>query len=162
MKRTSFESMPCPLARALEHLSDSWNALILREAFYGATRFDEFESTLGIASNTLTRRLKDMTGAGLFERRLYNAKPPRYEYVLTEKGKDLRPVLLTLLQWGNKYSKPPGASVHLVDTATGNPVELALIDAVTGDRIGGRHKVVGRSSGGRAQQSYPFPDSTSL
>ncbi len=162
MKRTSFESMPCPLARALEHLSDSWNALILREAFYGATRFDEFEATLGIASNTLTRRLKDMTARGLFERRLYNHKPPRYEYILTAKGKDLRPVLLTLLQWGNKYSNPPGVSVHLVDTLTGTPVELALIDAVTGERIGRRHKVVGRSSRVKAQQSYPFPENTHL
>jgi hypothetical protein len=103
-----------------------------------------------------------MTAGGLFERRLYNEKPPRHEYVLTQKGKDLRPVLLTLLQWGNKYSKPPGSSVHLVDTVTGNPVELALIDAVTGERLGGRHKVVGRSSGGRAQQRYPFPDNTHL
>lgn len=160
MKRTSFESMPCPLARALEHLSDSWNALILREAFYGATRFDEFEAALGIASNTLTRRLKDMTAGGLFERRLYNKKPPRYEYVLTGKGRDLRPVLLTLLQWGNKYSNPPGSSVRLVDTQTGNPVELALIDGLTGERIGSRHKVLRSGPHGKTQQSYPFPDTT--
>jgi DNA-binding HxlR family transcriptional regulator len=160
MKRTSFESMPCPLARALEHLSDSWNALILREAFYGSTRFDEFESALGIASNTLTRRLKDLTAGGLLERRLYNEKPPRYEYVLTEKGRDLRPVLLTLLQWGNKYCNAPGASVRLVDTVTGNPVDLALVDSLTGEKIGARHKVLRRVHHGTPLQSYPFPDNT--
>jgi DNA-binding HxlR family transcriptional regulator len=160
MKRTSFDSMPCPLARALEHLSDSWNALILREAFYGATRFDEFETALGIASNTLTRRLKDMTAGGLFERRLYSSKPPRYEYVLTTKGRDLRPVLLTLLQWGNKYSQPAGSAVRLVDTRTGSAVELALIDSHTGERIGPRHKVLRDGPSGTTQQSYPFPDST--
>jgi DNA-binding HxlR family transcriptional regulator len=140
-------------------LSDSWNALVLREAFYGSTRFDEFESALGIASNTLTRRLKDLTAGGLLERRLYNTKPPRYEYVLTDKGRDLRPVLLTLLQWGNKYSNPPGASVRLIDTLSGNPVELALVDIVTGEKIGPRHKVVRRLPSGKSLQSYPFPDS---
>ena len=160
MKRTSFESMPCPLARALEHLSDSWNALILREAFYGSTRFDEFEGALGIATNTLTRRLKDMTAGGLFERRLYNDRPPRYEYVLTEKGRDLRPVLLTLLQWGNKYSNVPGSSVHLIDTVTGDPVELALVDSSTGEKIGSRHKVLRRVRHGKSLQTYPFPDNT--
>ena len=162
MKRTSFESMPCPLARALEHLSDSWNALILREAFYGSTRFDEFESALGIASNTLTRRLKDLTAGGLLERRLYNEKPPRHEYVLTEKGRDLRPVLLTLLQWGNKYCNAPGASVRLVDTVTGNPVELALVDGLTGEKIGSRHKVLRRVHHGKPLQSYPFPNNTPI
>jgi DNA-binding HxlR family transcriptional regulator len=151
--------MPCPLARALEHLSDSWNALILRDAFYGSTRFDEFEGALGIASNTLTRRLKDLTAGGLLERRLYSKKPPRYEYLLTDKGRDLRPVLLTLLQWGNKHSNPPGASVRLIDTLTGNPVELALIDSLTGEKIGARHKVLRRMPNGKSLQSYPFPDS---
>ena len=152
--------MPCPMARALEHLSDSWNALILRDAFYGSTRFDEFESALGIASNTLTRRLKDLVAGGLLERRLYQKKPPRYAYVLTEKGRDLRPVLLTLLQWGNKYSNPPGVSVRLVDTLSGNPVELALVDSVTGEKIGSRHKVVRGVPNGKSLRSYPFPDST--
>jgi DNA-binding HxlR family transcriptional regulator len=162
MKRTSFESMPCPLARALEHLSDSWNALILREAFYGCTRFDEFEAGLGIATNTLARRLKDMTAGGLFERRRYSDKPPRYEYVLTDKGRDLRPVLLTLLQWGNKYNTAPGATLRLIDTTTGNPVELALVDSATGQKIGPHHKVLRRVQSGKVTQTYPFPDDAHL
>jgi DNA-binding HxlR family transcriptional regulator len=158
MKRTSFESMPCPLARALEHLSDSWNVLIVREAFYGSRRFDEFENALGIAPNTLTSRLKALTAGGLFERRLYTEKPPRYEYVLTEKGRDLRPVLLTLLQWGNKHSKAPGSTVQLVDTVTGKPVELTVVDNVTGEVISARHRVSRRIPNGKTVQSYAFPD----
>ena len=158
MKRTSFESMPCPLARALEHLSDGWNALILREAFYGATRFDDFEGALGIATNTLARRLKDMTAGGLFERRRYSDKPPRHEYVLTEKGRDLRPVLLTLLQWGNKYSSAPGAVVHLIDTETGKAVELELVNRATGERIGAQHRVLRRPPHSRSPQTVPFPN----
>src|SRR5689334_10664559 len=111
MKRTRFDSMPCPLARALEHLSDSWNVLILREAFFGARRFDEFASKLEIPSNTLTARLKSLVAGGILQRRQYSERPPRFEYVLTEKGRDLRPVLLTLFAWGTKYDPPPHVTV---------------------------------------------------
>ncbi len=158
MKRTSFKTMPCPLARAMEYLSDSWNALILREAFYGAARFDDFESALGIATNTLASRLKDLVTGGLFERRQYSITPPRYEYVLTEKGRDLRPVMLALLHWGNKHEPSPNSTARLMDSQTGLAVDLALIDAVTGERIGPRHKVMRRAPDGTSLQSYPFPD----
>jgi len=158
MKRSSFESMPCPMARALEHLSDGWNVLILREAFYGATRFDEFETGLGIATNTLSRRLKDLVAGGLLARRQYSSNPPRYEYLLTDKGRDLRPVMLALLEWGNKYEPRPGNSVVLTDTETGKPVVLQLIDAVTGERISARHKVRRRQANGKTVESFPFPE----
>jgi len=158
MKRTSFDSMPCPLARAMEHLSDSWNGLILREAFYGSTRFDQFESRLGIATNTLTRRLKGLVDGEILERRRYSAKPPRFEYLLTPKGRDLRPVLLSLLDWANKYAYVPGTSVQLVDTLTGKPVKLELIDAVTRQPIGTQHRVLLRTASRQSSVSYPFPN----
>jgi DNA-binding HxlR family transcriptional regulator len=142
MRRTSFESMACPVARAADALGDSWNMLILREAFYGHTRFDEFIAELGIASNTLTRRLSDLVEGGLLEKRLYSEKPPRYEYVLTAKGQDFRPVLLTLMAWGNKHAAPKRQPVRLIDTVTGESVDLALIDARTGAPIGPAHKVL--------------------
>jgi DNA-binding HxlR family transcriptional regulator len=132
----------------------------VREAFYGSTRFDEFENALGIAPNTLSSRLKALTAGGLFERRLYSEKPPRYQYVLTEKGRDLRPVLLTLLQWGNKHSKAPGSAVQLIDTVTGKPVELKVVDNVTGEVISARHRVSRRIPNGKTVQSYAFPDNT--
>ncbi|HEY4083721.1 MAG TPA: helix-turn-helix domain-containing protein [Burkholderiaceae bacterium] len=156
MKRTSFESMPCPVARAADSLSDSWNVLILREAFYGSSRFDEFETSLGIASNTLTRRLKDLVEAGLLEKRLYNDKPPRYEYVLTEKGRDMRPVILTLMAWGNKHASPKGSRVRLIDTTTGEPVELTLVDARTGKVIGADHRVLRPSPQQRGVEQSAF------
>ena len=156
MKRTSFESMPCPVARAADSLSDSWNVLILREAFYGSARFDEFETALGIASNTLTRRLKDLVEAALLEKRLYNDKPPRYEYVLTEKGRDMRPVILTLMAWGNKHASPKGSRVQLVDTTTGQPVELTLVDARTGKVIGLDHRVIRPSRQHRGLEEFAF------
>jgi DNA-binding HxlR family transcriptional regulator len=133
MKRASFGHMSCPIARSLERVGEWWSILILREAFYGATRFDQFESSLGIAPNMLTRRLKALVEAGLLDRRRYQERPPRYEYVLTDRGRDFRPVLLTLMAWGNRHLAPEGASVELADPETGT-----LIDPVVVDRNSGR------------------------
>ncbi len=156
MRRTSFESMACPVARAADVLGDSWNMLILREAFYGHTRFDEFMSELGIASNTLTRRLNELVEAGLLEKQLYSEKPPRYEYLLTDKGRDFRPVLLTLMDWGNKHATPKRQPVRLIDTATGEAVELALVDAKTGQPIGPTHKVLRQTARPARAEYFAF------
>jgi len=156
MRRTSFEAMPCPLARAADAVGDSWNMLILREAFYGHTRFDEFQTELGIATNTLTRRLADLVEVGLLEKRLYSEKPPRHEYLLTPKGRDIRPVLLTLLDWGNRHAMPRAQPVRLIDTTSGEPVELALIDARTGRAIGPEHKVQRRAGRSTRMQICAF------
>src|ERR1043165_9430391 len=115
MQHKSFGEMPCPIARGLERVGEWWSILILRDAFYGLTRFDEFQKSLDIAPNMLTRRLNALVEAGLLERRLYYEKPPRHEYVLTQRGRDFRPVLLAMLAWGNKHFAPEGASVVLVD-----------------------------------------------
>src|SRR5690349_25030455 len=80
MKRTSFGSMPCPIARCLERVGEWWSILILRDAFAGMTRFDEFQKSLGIAPAMLTRRLAALVDAGLLERRRYSEHPPRDEY----------------------------------------------------------------------------------
>src|SRR5471032_3104174 len=103
MQRTSFEEMACPIARSLERVGEWWSILILRDAFAGKSRFDDFQTSLGIAPNMLTRRLKSLVESGLLERRRYNEKPARFEYVLTEKGRDFRPVLWSLIAWGNKH-----------------------------------------------------------
>jgi DNA-binding HxlR family transcriptional regulator len=100
--------------------------LILRDAFYGLSRFDEFEKSLDIAPTMLTRRLTDLVKGGLLERQRYCAKPPRYQYVLTERGRDFWPVLVTLLDWGNRHLAPEGASVVLVTRATGKRVQPVL------------------------------------
>ena len=132
MKHKGFDDMPCPVARSLEHVGEWWSILILRDAFKGATRFDQFEKSLGIAPNMLTRRLGALVESGLLERRLYSEKPPRYEYVLTERGKDFRPVLWALVAWGNKHFQPEGETMIVVDTETGEPAEPVLIDARSG------------------------------
>ena len=90
MRRTSFDQMQCPIARGLEHVGEWWSILILRDAFKGARRFDEFRDSLGIAPAMLTKRLATLVEAGFLARERYSEHPPRDEYVLTERGRDFR------------------------------------------------------------------------
>lgn len=124
--------MPCPIARSLERVGEWWSMLIMRDALHGLTRFDEFQKSLGIAPNMLTRRLTALVDAGLLERRRYSDHPPRDEYVPTARGRDLRPVLLALLAWGNRHFAPEGPSVVLCDARTGAVADPILVDRFTG------------------------------
>ena len=144
----------CPIARSLERVGEWWNILIIRDAVYGLKRFDEFQKSLDIAPNMLTRRLNSLVEDGILERQRYSDKPPRYEYVLTEKGRDFRPVLLALLAWGNKHFAPEGASVLLADSETGTIADPIVVDRISGRRIpgGGFSVVPGPAAGERMRQ----------
>ncbi len=124
--------MDCPIARSLDRVGEWWSILILRDAFAGMTRFEEFQKSLPIAPNMLTRRLKALVDAGLMERRRYSLRPPRHEYILTERGQDFRPVLIALLAFGNRHFAPEGASVAIVDAKSGAVAEPILVDRITG------------------------------
>jgi DNA-binding HxlR family transcriptional regulator len=137
MRHTSLSGMPCPIARSLDRVGEWWSILILRDALRGATRFDDFRRSLGVAPNMLTRRLTALVDAGLLERRRYSEHPPRDEYVLTDRGRDFRPVLLSLLAWGNRHFAPEGPSVEIVHTATGRPADPVLVDRHTGLPVDG-------------------------
>lgn len=132
MRRKSFTSMTCPIARSLEGVGEWWSILILRDAFAGITRFDAFQASLGIGTNTLTRRLNALVDAGMLERRGYSAAPPRHDYVLTRRGRDFRPVLLALLAFGNRHFTPEGETVVIVDTATGERADPVIVDRRSG------------------------------
>jgi DNA-binding HxlR family transcriptional regulator len=132
MQHKSFEGMQCPIARSLERIGEWWSLLILRDAFHGLTRFDQFQRSLGIAPNMLTRRLNGLVESGLLERRRYSERPPRDEYVLTPMGRDLRPVLWALITWGNKHLAPEGTAVMVIDKETGEPAEPMLVDGRSG------------------------------
>ncbi|HXH05263.1 MAG TPA: helix-turn-helix domain-containing protein [Vicinamibacterales bacterium] len=134
---------PCPIARSLDAVGHGWSMLILRDAFYGLTRFDEFQKSLGIAPNMLARRLGELVEWGLLARRPYCHRPLRHEYVLTDRGRDFWPVLVALLQWGNEHLAPEGASVVLLDRATGKPARALLIDAHTGKPVTARDHSMG-------------------
>jgi DNA-binding HxlR family transcriptional regulator len=135
MQRKSFGKMPCPIARSLERVGEWWSMLIMRDALHGLKRFDEFQESLGIAPNMLTRRLEALVEAGLLERHRYSLHPPRDEYRLTDRGRDFRPVLIALLAWGNRHFAPEGASVTIVDAQTGQEAEPIVVDRATGRPI---------------------------
>lgn len=132
MRRKSFGNMQCPIARSLERVGEWWSILILRDAFLGATRFEQFQKSLDIAPNMLTRRLNALVESGLLERRRYSERPARDEYVLTARGRDFRPVLWALLAWGNKHFAPEGPSVVVVDGETGAVADPVLVDRISG------------------------------
>jgi DNA-binding HxlR family transcriptional regulator len=132
MQHARLDSKPCPIARSLDRVGEWWSILILRDAFQGRTRFDQFQKSLGIAPNILSRRLRGLVEAGLLERRQYSVHPPRDEYVLTEIGRDFRPVLWALLAWGNRHFMPNGQRVDLMDSTTGRTAEPMMVDRNSG------------------------------
>jgi len=121
----------CPVGRGLARAGDAWSMLILRDAGLGRTRFDDFQKSLGIAPNILTRRLADLVEAGMLERRRYSERPPRDEYVLTEAGQDYLPVLQALGGWARKHFGE-GAMSELVETSSGRTITPLVVDAETG------------------------------
>jgi DNA-binding HxlR family transcriptional regulator len=117
-------SQPCPIARTLDLVGEWWTLLIVRDAILGARRFEDFKAT-GIADNILSTRLKKLIEAGFLKRRRYQAHPDRYEYLLTEKGYALGPVVLALRSWGKRFTKGPDSS-HIVHAACGGGVDLGF------------------------------------
>jgi DNA-binding HxlR family transcriptional regulator len=132
MQRKDFGAMLCPVARTLERVGEWWSIMILRDAFQGVTRFDQFQTSLGIAPNMLTRRLDALVDAGLLARRLYSKHPPRHEYVLTPRGRDFWPVLISLLAYGNRHFAPEGVATEIADAATGKTIDPVLVDRASG------------------------------
>lgn len=112
----AFADLNCSIARPLSFLGERWALLVLRDLFLGRRRFDEIQDSLGVASNVLSQRLATLTEEGIVERRRYSEHPERFEYRLTQKGRDLQPVLLALLAWGDRYTAgpegPPLEQVH--------------------------------------------------
>ncbi|MEU5564299.1 winged helix-turn-helix transcriptional regulator [Micromonospora musae] len=129
------EDRECPLSATLGVVGEWWTLLILHDAFDGYTRFEQFQENLKISSSILTSRLRALTGNGLLERRRYQTHPDRHEYVLTELGRSLRPVIVTLAAWGNSRLRPEQRSMILVDQETGAEVEPVVVDRSTGREL---------------------------
>ena len=155
----------CPIARSLERVGDEWSVLILRDALYGLTRFDEFQKSLGIAPNILTRRLATLVEAGMLERVRYSEHPPRFEYRLTPAGRDFRTVVLAMVAWGNRHFAHEGLSMMIVDAKTGEVADPVLVDKKSGrPLIGPDFRVVaGPAADERLKKRYQtLPPTTSL
>jgi DNA-binding HxlR family transcriptional regulator len=127
MQLTSLADWNCSIAKTLDVVGEWWTPLILRDAFRGKRRFDEFHESLGMARSVLTARLKKLTDQGVLERTRYSEHPPRYEYRLTEKGRALFPVIVALIQWGDEWAAgPDGPPVVFRHDACGHVTQPAL------------------------------------
>ena len=126
MSPLTFSALDCSIASTLEVIGERWSLLIVRDAFYGVRRFDDFRQDLGIARNVLTDRLNTLVAQGVFERRQYEDRPPRFEYVLTQKGKDLLPVILVMMRWGDRWENEGDPPVSLRHTTCGEATEAVV------------------------------------
>lgn len=127
MRLTSLADWNCSIAKTLDVVGEWWTLLILRDAFRGTLRFDDFHTSLGMARSVLTARLQKLTDHGILERRAYSQHPPRYEYHLTAKGRALFPVIAALLRWGDDWApNPAGPPVVLIHDSCGNTTQPLL------------------------------------
>jgi DNA-binding HxlR family transcriptional regulator len=138
VERKSFSHMHCSLAQCLEIVGEWWSLLIVRDALLGVTRFDEFQRRLGISRSILTQRLTTLVDAGVLSKHPYSEHPPRYAYQLTDKGRDLWPVITTMRQWGDKYAAPDGRPLELVHKNCGEITTAVLTCSACGEPLGPR------------------------
>lgn len=130
--RVRAEDRECPLSTAMSYVGEWWTVLILHDCFDGYTRFDQFEANIGLSSSMLTSRLKSLVDSGVLEKRPYQERPVRHEYVLTDFGRSLRPILVVMAAWRNAQLAPEDRAMILVDAATGREVEPDVVDQATG------------------------------
>ncbi len=149
MRRKSFTEMACSVAQCLEVVGEWWSMLIVRDAFLGVRRFDQFQERLGISRNILQQRLGRLVDEGVLERVPYSEHPPRHEYRLTDKGRDLWPVLNAMRQWGDRYAAPGGPPLQVVHTGCGHLCHAELVCSACGERISYRDVEAVRGPGDR-------------
>jgi len=141
MKHTSFARMHCSLARGLDLIGDWWSPLIVRDLYLGVVRFDDLVEDLSISRNLLTRRLNALSKSGIIDREAYQRRPRRYEYRLTEAGRDLVPAILALTAWGDRWARPKeGSPMLFVHTTCGARFEPQVScsgcgEAITADAV---------------------------
>jgi DNA-binding HxlR family transcriptional regulator len=145
VERKTFSDMDCSVAQCLEVIGEWWTMLIVRDAFLGVTRFEDFRRRLGISRNILQHRLGRLVGAGVLVRVPYSEHPPRDDYRLTDKGRDLWPVLMAMRQWGDIHAAPNGPPLEIVHDGCGVSGPQQLVCGACGEPIGPRdvHAVPG-------------------
>ena len=134
----TYEGQNCSIAKALELIGERWTMLVIREVFTGHRRFDEMAQRLDIARNVLTSRLTRLVDEGVLEKVRYQERPERFEYRLTEKGIDLWPVIVALLQFGDRYYAPDGPPVLLQHKRCGGEVDEHRTCTACGARLSAR------------------------
>ena len=127
--------MACSIAQCLEAVGEWWSILIVRDAFFGVSRFDEFQQRLGIGRNILTQRLGSLVDHGILARIPYQDRPVRYDYRLTDKGQDLWLILTAMREWGDRWAAPAGPPVHLLHETCGRVATIRPVCSECGQPI---------------------------
>ena len=137
MRRTRFHRWPCPIARATDLIGDWWTPLVLREAFSGRRRFEDFQRSLEMPRAVLARRLERLVAAGLLVKVPYAERPTRYEYRLIDNGRAFWDVLAAMWRWGSDWMWPDGKRppVILIDPDTDAEIKPVVVDEATGKRL---------------------------
>lgn len=135
MTPADLAAMECSVARTLDAIGDRWSLLIIRDAFYGVRRFDAFRKDLGVARNILADRLAKLVAKGILERRQYEERPPRFEYRLTERGRDLVGVVLVMMRWGDTWTGDGNAPVTITHTTCGHNTQPVVACSECGDEL---------------------------
>ncbi|HET9691294.1 MAG TPA: helix-turn-helix domain-containing protein [Acidimicrobiales bacterium] len=139
MEHKSFADMDCSVAQCLEVVGEWWSMLVVRDAFLGYSRFDEFQQRLGISRNVLTQRLARLVEAGVLAKVPYSERPLRHDYRLTDKGRDLWPVLTAMRQWGDRHAAPGGPPVQMTHrSGCGHVCDAVPTCSVCGEPLGPR------------------------
>jgi DNA-binding HxlR family transcriptional regulator len=132
----AYDDQVCSLARALELVGDRWTILLIREAFMGTRRFDDYQRRLGCARNVLSDRLNRLVDEGILRKVPYQERPPRHEYRLTRKGVELWPATMTLMKWGDRYLAPDGPPTLVLHKDCGGELDERLHCARCGVELG--------------------------
>jgi DNA-binding HxlR family transcriptional regulator len=156
MERKSFSEMHCSVAQCLEIVGEWWSLLIIRDVFLGVTRFDQMQERLGISRNVLNQRLASLVSAGVLAKVPYSEHPPRFDYRLTDKGRDLWPVITTMRQWGDRYAAPDGPPMELIHKGCAQVTQAKLVCSECGEPMGPRD-VRGVPGPGAVEPLVPAP-----
>jgi DNA-binding HxlR family transcriptional regulator len=135
VQRTSFRDVNCSIAQCLEVVGEWWTMLIVRDALFGVSRFDDFQARLGISRNVLNQRLGHLVDHGVLERVRYQDRPPRDDYRLTAKGRDLWTVATAMRQWGDRWAAPNGPPVEAVHRPCGHRAEMVPTCSTCGEPV---------------------------
>jgi DNA-binding HxlR family transcriptional regulator len=127
MHKADLSVLPCSLARTLQIIGEWWTPLVLRDVCFGWNRFDEIHEHLGIARNILKARLDTLVDHGLVERRQYQGRPDRYEYLATDKARELVPAVLALVAWGDRWTAPDGPPVLFTHRSCGHDTVATVV-----------------------------------
>jgi DNA-binding HxlR family transcriptional regulator len=138
VRRKSFEEMNCSVAQSLEVVGEWWTMLIVRDCFLGVTRFDDFQQRLGISRNILTERLDHLVAKGVLVKVAYQEHPVRYDYRLTDKGRDLWAVLTALREWGDRWEADDGPPVVIEHRGCGHQTTVVPTCSSCGERLDAR------------------------